>query len=188
MLFALGAASAALDAIKSLTSSNSSSAQSTGFSQASTDLFGLSGGAPAEASSAAVPGVGGGAQISPTTLSALLDAQSQSSTGAATSTNAGSALQSLFSQLDANGGSTSGSNTDPLQQALQGASTTSVTNSDGSTTTSLTYADGSKLTTTSPGPTTSSSAASSSYNLVEQLIQRETNAISFSAPSLSVSV
>jgi len=91
-------------------------------------------------------------------------------------------------QLDANGGSTSGSNTDPLQQALQGASTTSVTNSDGSTTTSLTYADGSKVTTTSPGPTTSSSAASSSYNLVEQLIQRETNAISFSAPSLSVSV
>jgi hypothetical protein len=54
MLFALGAASAALDAIKSLTSSSSSSAQSTGFSQASADLFGLSGGTSASGSSAAV--------------------------------------------------------------------------------------------------------------------------------------
>ena len=41
------------------------------------------------------------------------------------------------------------SNADPLMQALQGASTTSVTNSDGSVTTSLTYADGSKVTMTS---------------------------------------
>ena len=36
-------------------------------------------------------------------------------------------------------------------QALQGASSTSVTNSDGSVTTSLTYADGSKVTMTSAG-------------------------------------
>ena len=43
-----------------------------------------------------------------------------------------------------------GSNSDPLMQALQGATSTSVTNSDGSTTTSLTYADGSKVTMTSP--------------------------------------
>ena len=34
-----------------------------------------------------------------------------------------------------------GSNSDPFSQALQGASTTSVTNSDGTVTTSLTYAD-----------------------------------------------
>ena len=34
-------------------------------------------------------------------------------------------------------------------QALEGASSTSVTNSDGSVTTSLTYADGSKVTMTS---------------------------------------
>ena len=47
MLFALGAASSALDAIQSLTSSASSPTQSTGFSQASADLFGLAGGAPA---------------------------------------------------------------------------------------------------------------------------------------------
>ena len=80
MLIAFGAASAALDTIKSLTSSGSSSAQSTGFSQASTDLFGLSGGASSSGSSAAATGFSGGAQISPSTISALLDAQSQSST------------------------------------------------------------------------------------------------------------
>ncbi len=178
MLFALGAASAALDTIKSLTSSTSSSAQSSGFSQASADLFGLSSGASAPGSTGAVPGFSGGGQISPTTLSALLDAQSQSSTGAATSAS-GSTLQNLFSPIDANGDGTS---------STSGASTTSATNSDGSTTTSLTYANGSKVTTTSPAPTTSSSAVSSSYNLIDQLIQRETNAISFSAPALSVNV
>jgi len=42
-----------------------------------------------------------------------------------------------------------GSNSDPLLQALQGASSTSVTNSDGSTTTSVTYAGGTKVTMTS---------------------------------------
>jgi hypothetical protein len=179
MLFALGAASAALDAIKSLTTSGSSSAQSAGFSQASADLFGLSGGASAAGSSAAIPGLSGGGQISPTTLSALLDAQSQSSTGSVTaaSTDPGSALQGLFAQIDASADGTG---------STSGASTNSVTNSDGSTTTSLTTASGSKVTTTSPAPTTSSSAATSSYNLIEQLIQREVGAIS--APSLSVNV
>src|SRR5262249_22071232 len=39
---------------------------------------------------------------------------------------------------------------DPLLQALSGASSTSVTNSDGSTTTSITYADGSKVSLTTP--------------------------------------
>ena len=42
-------------------------------------------------------------------------------------------------------------------QALQGASSTSVTNSDGSVTTSLTYADGSKVTMTSAAGRSSSS-------------------------------
>jgi hypothetical protein len=71
---------------------------------------------------------------------------------------------------------------------LDGASSTSVSNSDGSTTTSLTYADGSKVTMTSPAATTSSSAATSSYNFIEQMIQREASAISSSATaSLSVS-
>jgi EF-hand domain pair len=84
---------------------------------------------------------------------------------------------------------TGGSSSDPLLQALSGASSTSVTNSDGSTTTSVTYADGSKVTMTSPAATTSSSSATSSYNLIEQMIQREAQAISSGATAaLSVSV
>jgi len=80
------------------------------------------------------------------------------------------------------------SNSDPLLQALQGSSSTSVTNSDGSTTTSLTYADGSKVTMTSPAANAASSAATSSYNFIEQMIQREAKALSASATSsLSVS-
>ena len=74
-----------------------------------------------------------------------------------------------------------GSSSDPLMQALQGASSTSVTNSDGSTTTSLTYADGSKVTMTSAAAAASSSAATSSYNFIEQLIQRQAKAISAQA-------
>jgi hypothetical protein len=81
-----------------------------------------------------------------------------------------------------------GSGSDPLLQALDGASSTSTTNSDGSTTTSLTYADGSKVTMTSAPTASASMAAASSYNFIEQLIQREAQAISASAPSsLSVS-
>jgi len=88
------------------------------------------------------------------------------------------------------GDSSSDSSSDPLLQALSGASSTSVTNSDGSTTTSITYADGSKVSLTTPAATSSStSSATSSYNLIEQLIQREAQALSASAAaSLSVSV
>jgi hypothetical protein len=78
---------------------------------------------------------------------------------------------------------TSGSNTDPLAQALAGASSNSVTNTDGSTTTSITYADGSKVTLTTPVASTASSSATSSYNLIEQLIQREAQALSASGTS-----
>jgi EF hand domain-containing protein len=87
------------------------------------------------------------------------------------------------------GGSTGadGSNSDALLQALQGASSSSVTNSDGSTTTSVTYADGSKVTMTSPAATTASNTASSSYNVIERMIAREAQAISSaSVPPLSV--
>jgi hypothetical protein len=81
------------------------------------------------------------------------------------------------------------STADPLLQALDGASSTSVTNSDGSTTTSLTYADGSKVTMTSPASSTSSSSATSSYHFIEQMIQREAQAISPGATaSLSLNV
>jgi hypothetical protein len=78
---------------------------------------------------------------------------------------------------------------DPLLQALSGASSTAVTNSDGSTTTSITYADGSKVSLTTPAASTATNSATSSYNLIEQFIQREAQALSASvASSLSVSV
>ncbi|MBA2398817.1 MAG: EF-hand domain-containing protein [Bradyrhizobium sp.] len=89
---------------------------------------------------------------------------------------------------NASGSSENGSSSDPLMQALQGASTTSVTNSDGSVTTSLTYADGSKVTMTSAASGASSSTATSSYNFIEQMIQRQAQAISTSATTASLSV
>src|SRR5207302_7702227 len=70
---------------------------------------------------------------------------------------------------DAGSSDASGSTADPLLQAISGASSNSVTNSDGSTTTSITYADGSKVTLTTPAASHTSSAATSTYNLVEQL-------------------
>jgi hypothetical protein len=252
MFFALGAASSALDALKALTSSKSS-AQTTGVSQNATSPFDLmSSGSPASVGSSSGSGSGGGfSQISPQTMSALLDAQSQSSAGSTTASKSRSAaLKDLFGQIDGDGdgkiskeefetalgaggtnlkqadsvfgkldkdgdgsvslkelasalkggkhhhdqraesssGDADGSNSDPFSQALQGASTTSVTNSDGSVTTSLTYADGSKVTMTSAASGSSSASATSSYNFIEQMIQRQAQAISSGATaSLSVS-
>jgi EF-hand domain pair len=245
MLPALGAASSLLDALQSLTKPKSSTPQATGFSQASSDPFDLSGSAASSASSAPASAPGGCSQLSPATMSALLAAQSQSSTATATTaqapTSRADALKDLFSKLDANGdgqisksefenalgaggtniaqaddvfskmdkngdgnisldemssalkgsggkghhhhraGGSDGSSQDPLLQALDGASSTSISNSDGSTTTSVTYADGSKVTMTSPAVSTSSSSATSSYNFIEQMIQREAQAISSGA-------
>jgi len=240
MLLALGAASSALDALKALTSSKSSSPKSTG-KQEPANPFDLSGSASASVSTP-TSSSGGGSKISPATMSALLAAQGQSSTGAANSTSnsRADALKDLFSQLDADGngqisksefedalgaGGTNiakadevfgkldkdgdgtvsldemssalngagkgrshrhaGGSDNALQEALQGASSTSVTNSDGSITTSLTYADGSKVTMTSAAG--ASSAATSSYNFIEQMIAREAKAIS-SASTASLSV
>ena len=106
MLFALGAASSALDALKSLISSKpSSSPQPSGPGQDTTQLFDISGGASASTGSTAPSGSSGYSQISPATMSALLAAQSQSSTGSTTSASASQsdALKDLFSQLDADG-------------------------------------------------------------------------------------
>lgn len=251
VLAALGAASSALDALQALTSSKSSSPQATGFGQAAANPFDLSGGAATSGSPDPSPSSGGFSRLSPSTMNALLAAQSQSTTTTtSTPTSPSAALQDLFSQLDANGdgqisktefesalgaGGTnlaqaddvfgkldtdgSGSvsldelssalkgkghhhhhhvgdssdpgadNTDPLLQALSGASSTSVTNSDGSTTTAITYADGSKVTMTSPAAKTSSGNANSLYNFIEQMITREAQAISSGATqSLSLSV
>lgn len=248
MLFALGAASSAIDALKALTSSKSSS-QTKDAGQAAENPFALlSSNASASAGTGTGSGGSGCASISPETMSALLDAQSQSSGGTdAASKSRHFALKDLFGQIDGDGdgkiskdefeqalgaggtnlanadsvfgkldkdgdgsvslkelasalkgkghhhqasnasGSDDGSNSDPFSQALQGATTTSVTNSDGSVTTSLTYADGSKVTMTSAASGSSSSAATSSYNFIEQMIQRQANAIS-SAATASVSM
>jgi hypothetical protein len=207
MLLAFGAASAALDAIKSLTSKPSSS-QPIGFGPASGEPFDVS--APPSGGST-VPGFSGGAQISPATLSALLAAQSQSSTPAATSP--ASALQDLFSQIDANGDSQITKS--EFEKAL-GAGGTNIAQADhvfsqldkngdgtvgrGELASALqgsrghhhhVHIDGSGGASADqllPAPTTSSSAASSSYNLIEQLIQRQANAISSSNTLLSVKV
>jgi len=252
MFFALGAASSAIDALKALTSSKSS-AQTTGVSQDAKSPFDLmSSTSSASVGSGSGSGSGsGGSQISPETMSALLDAQSQASAGSTTASKSRSAaLKDLFGQIDGDGdgkiskeefetalgaggtnltkadsvfgkldkdgdgsvslkelasalkggkkhhddkasnaaGNDDGSNSDPFSQALQGASTTSVTNSDGSVTTSLTYADGSKVTMTSAASGGSSSTAASSFNFIEQMIQREAKAISSSSATASLSV
>lgn len=79
------------------------------------------------------------------------------------------------------------SNADPLLQALD-ASSSSVTNGDGSTTTTVTYADGSKVTMTTPAASTgtgsgsnTANSATSSYNWIEQMIQRQAQAVSANA-------
>ena len=104
MFLALGAASSAIDALKALTSSKSSSAQSTGVSQDAKSPFDLmSSGSSASVGSGSGSG-GGGSQISPQTMSALLDAQSQSSAGSTTASKSRSAaLKDLFGQIDGDG-------------------------------------------------------------------------------------
>ena len=257
MLLALGAVSSIWDSLQSLTASSSSSASSTsstGQGQAATNPFDPGAGTQTAGATGLSSGTGAGSQISPQTMSALLDAQSQSGTTSAAPTDPSGALQDLFSQIDGNGdgsitksefetalgaggtnvaaaddvfgkldsngdgsvsldelksalqgghhgghthvhsgGSDDSTGADPLSQALSGASSTAVTNSDGSTTTSITYADGSKVSLTTPAvPATTSSgssAATSSYNLIERMIEREAQALSASvASSFSVSV
>ena len=76
MLFAVGAAAAALDAIKSLTAAKPAPSQPVGFGSSAASRSDDSA-APA-ASSTAATGFGSGPQISPDNISALLAAQSQS--------------------------------------------------------------------------------------------------------------
>jgi len=261
MLFALGAAASVLDGLQSLAFTPSSSSSPAGQSGTSFDpIAGM-----ADAASSTTPITGGGAQISPQTMSALIAAQSQSGATSTASLDPSQALQDLYSQIDANGdgkitrsefenalgaggtntamaddvfnkldtngdgsislgelksalqgagghhgghhhhiaassdaggsdgtdatSSTDGSSSDPLMQALDGSSSSSVTNSDGSTTTTITYADGSKVTMSSAAASTGTSSnsasksAASSYNLIEQMIQQQAQAIAAQAGS-----
>jgi hypothetical protein len=79
------------------------------------------------------------------------------------------------------GGGGGGGLADALSQSIDGATTTTTTNADGSTTTTLTYADGSKVTSTSAASSAGASSAASSYNLIEKLIQSQSQAVSNSA-------
>src|SRR3569623_3154821 len=79
------------------------------------------------------------------------------------------------------GGGGGGGLAGALSLSIDGATTTTSTNSDGSTTTTLTYADGSKVTSTSAAASAGASSAASSYNLIEKLIQSQSQAVSGSA-------
>ena len=247
MLLAFGAAASAIDSLFGLASTKQT--PSAGSGQDQPNLFAFQ--ADAATNSAGIgagPAAGGGAHISPETMSALLAAQSQSGT-AFQPMSREDALKDLFSKIDADGdgkitkdefenalgaggtnlaqaddvfgkldkdgdgkvtmdemssalkggrghhghhhvGSGSGDDSeDPLLKALDGATGTTVTNADGSTTTSLTYADGSTVTMTKPAASSASTAATSSYNFLERLIQRQANAVAAQTSStLSVSV
>jgi EF-hand domain pair len=110
MFMALGAAASLWDTLQSLATSNSSSAQPTDASQTGSSPFSVTGPAVPSTNSPPTFGTGSSNQISPQTMSALLDAQSQinaqSQTGT-TSTSASmtpsQALQNLFSDIDGNG-------------------------------------------------------------------------------------
>jgi hypothetical protein len=103
MLFALGAASSVWDALQSLATSKSSSAQSGTSSQSTASPFDLPADSSSAGSSAPASGTGAWSQISPQTMSALIAAQSQSGTTGTAPTDPSAALQDLFSQIDANG-------------------------------------------------------------------------------------
>jgi hypothetical protein len=72
---------------------------------------------------------------------------------------------------------------------VSGATTSTTANADGSTTTSISYADGSKVTSTSAVPSASTTAAArTSYNALEQMIAKQAQQISTATGSLAISV
>jgi hypothetical protein len=242
MLFALGAASSLPETLQSLTASKSSSTQSAGTGQTASNPFALTG--PAVPSSTPALGTGSSNQISPQTMSALLDAQSQAgTTGATAPVSPSQALQNLFSDIDANGdgsisqqefenalgaggtnlaaadkvfgeldsnkdgavtidelkqalqgagghhhhmhaanGSSSSNDpdsTDPLLQALNASSNANSSSGSSSATTS-------SLTPVDPSQITPISLSTSTYNMIEQMMQRGAQA--YATAPLSVSV
>jgi hypothetical protein len=126
----------------------------------------------------------GDGSVSLSELSSALQGASPAGAGSSDSASGAGSTAIAVAPIAVDAG---GANSNPLLQALAGASSSTVSNSNGSTTTSVTYADGSQVTMTTPATTsTSSSSATSSYNLLEQLIQRQASLISFSAASLSL--
>ena len=195
MLHALSAATSALDLLKSLTATKS---QSAGNKQQPKSPFDLSGSTEASEGSPAKSGAGGGSQISPATMSALLAAQSQANSGSTStsSTSRWDALKDLFAQVDANSdGKLSKSE---FESALGAGGTNLVKadsvfdklDKDGNGAVSLdemmSALDGKER--RPHDAASASSAATSSYNFIDRLIQRQAQAISSAgAGSLSVS-
>lgn len=129
-------------------------------------------------------GAGGTNTVAADDVFSKMDANGDGSVGLDEMT---SALKGQGSQQAHRGGG-GGGNSDALLQALQGATSTSTTNGDGSITTTLTYADGTKVTMSQPATATASGKASSQYNLVEQMVQRQSQALADAARQQPVSV
>ncbi len=207
MLFALGAASSVWDALQSLATTKSSSAQSAG--QTATNPFDLNGSTAPAGSSAPASGTGSWSPISPETMSALIAAQSQStSTGAtstsATATSSSDALKDLFSQIDANGdGQISKSEFETALGALQGAggrhghhhhaeaaaSSGDSSSADGTTSASASSNDALMQALDAALDSSAKNNAASatpSYNAVQQMIQRGVQTPAASVSSVSV--
>lgn len=128
MLLAASAASSALDMLlQSLSPSKSSSSKPGG--QKSADPFDIFGGTAMSGKSTPASGLEGFPQISPATMSALLAAQGQSTTGAAHSASTGKPdlLKDLFAQLDADG---DGQVTKSEFESALGAGGTNIGNAD----------------------------------------------------------
>jgi Ca2+-binding EF-hand superfamily protein len=127
MMFALGAATSIFDSLQALTSSSSSSASSSQGGTTSAFQLGSSTQASATPTTGLSGGNGGFSGISPQTMSALLDAQSQSGTTTSTSTSPSDALQNLFNDIDSNG---DGSITKSEFESALGAGGTNLANAD----------------------------------------------------------
>jgi len=125
-MFALGAAGSLIDALASLTSSKSSSATSSAGQSQSANPFDLGGSTQGQATTG-FSGSARGPSISPQTMSALIEAQSQSGATSTTPTDPSDALKDLFSQIDADG---DGSITKKEFENALGAGGTNVTAAD----------------------------------------------------------
>jgi Ca2+-binding EF-hand superfamily protein len=212
MFLALGAASSAIDALKALTSSKSSSARSTGVRQDSATPFDLMSSSSASVGSASGSG-GGHSPISPQTMSALLAAQGQSSSDVSSLSMRSNSLKDWFAKVDNDGdGKISKSEFEAL-----GAGSTNVAQADsvfgkldkdrdGSVSLAelasalrggkgdhhhdreFVGSNSDPLAQALQDDTGSSPSATSSYKLMEQMIQRQAQAISSAATaSLSIS-
>jgi hypothetical protein len=187
MIFAIGAAgmaaSSALDLLSSLTSSKSTSAKSTGGSQARS-LFSADGTAttpqPVAGSAPAASG-----RLSPTTFNALLATQGASPSNASSS----AALKDLFAQID---GNADGKITKVEFEDALGAGGTNTVAADDVFGKMDANSDGSvgldEMAAALRAPATASNAASARYNLVDQMVQRQSQALADAARQQPVSV